>query len=201
MTLVFDIETDGLLLEATTVHCIVAKDVDTKEVFQFDNKNIEAGVELLQGAGTLVGHNILGFDLPVLSKLCGLDYTGQVVDTLILAKLAYYDRDRSWSHSLDAYGKRLGCYKGSYTDWSKYTQEMMDYCVQDVEVTHKLFTHLKRKVTKWLPPTALQLEQDVQKIVTQQYINGWKFDVKKAKELHVELVQEKEMAEEDRDLC
>ena len=101
---------------------------------------------------------------------------------------------RSWSHSLDAYGKRLGCFKGSYNDWSKYTPEMEEYCKQDVLVTRKLYTHLKRK-TPWLPDEALELEQDVQRIVTQQYLDGWEFNLKKAKELHVELVEELQIAE------
>ena len=72
---------------------------------------------------------------------------------------------------------------------------MEKYCIQDVNVTKKLYQHLKRKAV-WLPKEALELEQDVQKIVTKQYIRGWKFDEKKGRELHIQLAQEKELAEE-----
>ena len=47
-------------------------------------------------------------------------------------------------HSLEAYGYRLGEYKGNFsqsTDWKEWSQEMEDYCVQDVNVTEKLWKH------------------------------------------------------------
>ena len=189
MTLLFDIETDGLLLTVSKfwVGVTYCKETKKEEVY-YDAKEL---VEALNKADTIVGHNIIGYDIPALEKLTGLKVTSNVVDTLVLAKLVYYDVDKSWSHSLDAYGERLGEKKGSYNDWSRYTKEMEEYCKQDVKVTAKLYTHLKRKAV-WLPETALQLEQNVQKIVTQQYITGWKIDEKKARELHILLVQEKE---------
>jgi DNA polymerase I-like protein with 3'-5' exonuclease and polymerase domains len=192
VTLVFDIETDGLLLDVSRFWVGVTYCIETKEEnVYYDAKEM---VKALNEAETIIGHNIVGYDIPALYILTGENCTSNVIDTLLLAKLAYYDKDKSWSHSLDAYGERLGCKKGHHSDWTKYSKEMEGYCKQDVKVTHKLYQHLKRK-TPWLPPEALQLEQDVQRIVIQQYIDGWKFDIKKAKELHVELVSEKEEAE------
>ena len=193
MTLVFDIETNGLLLDVSKFWVGVTYCIKTKEEKVFYEAREMA--EYLNTADCIVGHNILGYDIPALRILSGIEVSTPAIDTLILAKLAYYDKDKSWSHSLDAYGKRLGCFKGSYNDWSKYTPEMEEYCKQDVLVTRKLYTHLKRK-TPWLPPEALELEQDVQKIITQQYLDGWMFDVEKAKELHVELVKELQEAED-----
>ena len=194
-TLIFDIETDGLLLDVSKFWVGVAYCIETKEEKIF--YEAQDMVTYLNEADTLVGHNIIGYDIPTLNKLSIIHINSSIrlIDTLILAKLAYYDKDKSWSHSLDAYGERLGEKKGSYNDWSRYTKEMEEYCKQDVKVTYKLYQHLKRK-TSWLPETALLLEQNVQKIVTQQYIAGWRFDVKKARRLHVELVEEKEKAEE-----
>ena len=182
-TLVFDIETDGLLLDVTCMWVGVTYCIETKEekIF-YDAREM---VDYLNEASCVVGHNIIGYDIPALYKLSGIEVNSRAIDTLTLAKLAYYDKDRSWSHSLDAYGERLGEPKGNYNDWSKYTKEMEEYCKQDVQVTKKLYQHLKRKTT-WLPETALQLEQDVQKIVTQQYIRGWKFDIQAARKLHIE---------------
>ena len=192
VTLIFDIETNGLLLDVSKFWVGVTYCIETKEERVYYNAKSLA--EDLNKATTIIGHNIIGYDIPALKILSGIDITTPVVDTLLLAKLAYYDKDKSWSHSLDAYGERLGEPKGKYNDWSKYTKEMEVYCKQDVKVTAKLYTHLKRK-TIWLPKEALGLEQDVQKIVTKQYLSGWKFDIQQARRLHVELVQEKEEAE------
>ena len=193
-TLVADIETNGLLLEVTNFWVGVTYCIETKE-----EKVFYTAIDMLNylnTATTIIGHNWVGYDNPALEKLTGLDLNIKIIDTLLLAKLAYYDKDRSWSHSLDAYGERLGYKKGKYSDWSRYSAEMETYCKRDVQVTYKLYQHLKRKTSRWLPPEALELEQDVQKIVIQQYCTGWKFDERKAHALHVELIEEKEKAEE-----
>ena len=47
-------------------------------------------------------------------------------------------------HSLESYGYRLSEYKGNFaknTDWSEWSKEMEDYCIQDVNVTTKLWKH------------------------------------------------------------
>jgi len=195
MRLVFDLETDGLLLEVTTVHCCVVYDLDTKEYTEYRPHETKKMLEKLGEASLLVGHNIVGYDLAVLDKLYGFKYTGEIVDTLLLAKLAYYNVDRGFSFSLDAFGERLGEKKGKHTDWSAFSEEMLVYNKQDVTVNVKLYTHLKRK-TPWLPPSSLDLEQQLQQVVTEQYMKGFYFDVKKARELHILLTHEKEVAEE-----
>ena len=58
------------------------------------------------------------------------------------------------SHSLEAYGYRLGEYKGQFgktTDWSEWSPEMEDYCAQDVQVTTKLCDHFHKYLSgsKW----------------------------------------------------
>ena len=78
------------------------------------------------------------------------------MDTLILSRLYYpnlLDIDKKSDkipsklfgrHSLEAYGHRLGEHKGDFgqgTDWKEWSQEMEDYCKQDVIVTKKLCEH------------------------------------------------------------
>ena len=192
-TLVFDIETDNLLLECTKFWVGYTYCMESKKYEKF--LDVNTLIDSLNTATTIVGHNIIGFDIPALNKLgtTKIREDIEVVDTLLLGRLAYYDKDISFGHSLDAYGERLGYAKGTHSDWSKYSEEMDVYCKRDVEVTVKVYQHLKRK-TPWLPKEALELEQNVQKIVTQQHINGWYFDLQKARELHLELVTELEEA-------
>ena len=68
MELVFDIETDDL--DATKIWCIVAIDENDK-VYSYSEDNIEEGIALLEKADKLIGHNIIGFDIPVIEKLYG----------------------------------------------------------------------------------------------------------------------------------
>ena len=170
MTLVFDLETDGLLNDVTRIHCIAIYDSTTDEIETYnDEKNnkysISEGIGRLLVADTLVGHNLLGFDLPVLGKLYNyFTPRARIVDTLLLSRLYHpnildIDRKHKWRHmplqlygrhSLESYGYRLGEYKGEFgktSDWSEWSQEMEDYCAQDVVVTKKLCDHFHPYLT------------------------------------------------------
>ena len=168
-TLIFDLETDGLLNDVTCIHCLVIHDVEADQTLvyndQGDQEPIVRGIERLEDAGTIVGHNIINYDLPVIRKLFPwFQNTGRVLDTLVLSRLYHadilnIDRKRNWKtmpaqlygrHSLEAYGHRLGEYKGCFgktTDWKEWSQEMQDYCVQDVVVTTKLCKHFHPYLT------------------------------------------------------
>ena len=86
MNLVFDIEADGL--NPTKIFCIVAQDVDTGDVFTFDVTQLDEGYELLKSADKLIGHNIIGYDLPAIKTVAGIDLSNKkIVDTLVLSRL------------------------------------------------------------------------------------------------------------------
>ena len=108
----------------------------------------------------IVGHNILGFDLIVLKDLYQFSVPiDQTMDTLILSRLLYpniRDKDsvikkmevKLWgSHSLKAWGERLGSFKGTYNQqenaFEKLTPEMRDYCVNDVHLTESLYEYFR----------------------------------------------------------
>ena len=169
MNLVFDIETDGLIDDVTCVHCVCIHDLDTKETFVFndqgDTEPIVRAVTMLEEADHIIGHNSIGYDIPVLKSIYPFFTPGGVVlDTLVLSRcchpdLLVIDQKRKWKHmplqlygrhSLEAYGYRLGEYKGSFaksTDWKQWSQEMQDYMVQDVNVTIKLWRHFQKYLT------------------------------------------------------
>ena len=110
MKLIFDIETDGLPPDTTKIWCLVAKDIDTKQQYVYGPNQIEEGLDLLARASYLAGHNILGFDLPMIESLTGrkLD-NGQrkIVDTLVLSRLFNPVRNEG-RHTLKSWGDALG---------------------------------------------------------------------------------------------
>lgn len=206
MRLAFDIETNGLLDQLDLVHCIVAKDIETGEVFSFNPTTLPHALELLSSAEELVGHNIMGFDLPALRKVYpDWRYEGRVTDTLIASRLIHADLTgedftKNWlpedlpkrlfgSHSLKAWGMRLTHFKDDYDGgWEAWSQEMQDYCEQDVEVTYSLYKHL---AIDDYSKQAVELEHDLAAICEEIGNNGWTFDYKAATKLYSGLAQER----------
>lgn len=190
MNIVFDIEADGL--NPTKIYCIVAQDVDTDDVFTFDNTQLEEGYEFLMSATKLIGHNIIGYDLPALRKVEGIDLSDKkIVDTLVLSRL--FKPTREGGHGLESWGYRLGYNKGSYGQsdgaWDAYCEEMLEYCKRDVLLNTKVYKEL-RKESRGFTGQSIRLEHDVAKIVEQQRDNGFQFDMRKAM-LLVALFEEK----------
>ena len=218
LRLVADIETNGLLDNVTVVHCIAAKDIDTGTVHTFHGSTIEEGVRFLQGADRLIFHNGVSYDIPVLNKLYPWFSVepSKVLDTLVLGRLTYTnikDIDMGLlkkqklpsrlfgSHSLEAYGYRLGLMKGEYADafkkaagdsyksgdeWKEFSQAMLDYNVQDVEVTEALYLKLTSKNYSQM---AIELEHQIQWLMAQQVRNGFHFNEGKAAVLYSTLSQ------------
>jgi len=176
MNLVFDIEADGL--DPTVLHCIVAIDVDTKEVHKFDNTQIAEGISFLYNAEKLIGHNIIGYDIPAIKKVTGIDLSHiKTVDTLVLSRL--FKPTREGGHGLESWGYRLKFNKGDYGQsegaWDVYTPEMLEYCVNDVELNVKVYNALKFE-SKGFTAQSVRLEHGVAKIINEQRENGFVID-------------------------
>ena len=154
MKLIVDLESNGFLDRLDRIHCIVCKDIETQKVYSYNPDNLNDGLELLKKATLLIGHNIQGFDLPALDKVFGFKYKGEILDTLLLSRLIYTNRQELdfkvrdlppkliGRHSLESWGYRLGLRKGDYQEHSTFdvwSLEMQDYCERDVEVTYKLY--------------------------------------------------------------
>ena len=216
MTAIFDIETNGLYYETTELHCISIK-VDDNPTGVYTSRpikgscgTIKEGLDLLSSCDLLIGHNIINFDLPTIKKLWP-DFThNEVRDTLLMSKLAYpnlMEKDVNRKtipprlkgrHSLKAWGYRLRKLKGEFgaeeEQWKILTEEMVEYCRQDSEVTYSLYNHLLKAE---IPKEAIVLEQDFATIISRQEKYGVWFDIEKAKNLHIELLQEVDEAEAD----
>lgn len=210
-TAIFDLETDGLYEDVTKIHCLAFYDLENKELHSFPPCSVYDGLLMLEEYDVIVGHNIINYDVPVIEKLHPhIKLTDKLIDTLIYSKLAYYNIHTIDEHSdipsnlkgrysLESWGYRLNDNKGDYgkqdNAWETYSIEMLKYCEQDVKLTVKLYNKLLTK--DWLPDEALRIEQEFAKVIAEQTRTGWMFDVEQAQKLHVELMQEKERAENE----
>jgi len=193
MDLVFDIETDDL--KATKIWCLVAQDMDSGKIYKFPPEKLSEGYELLSNADTLIGHNIIGFDIPMVEKFGGVDLSKiPVIDTLVLSRL--FNPNRGGGHSLENWGYILNFKKIEFEDYLNYSKEMLDYCVRDVQVNTLVLKKL-REESKGFSKQCIALEQDIAKIMKQQELNGFKFDEMKAQLLLAELREKKQAIEDE----
>lgn len=204
----FDIETNSLLDNLNEIYCLCIIDEKGNEL-KYKPHEIDKGVQTLTNAiscgFSICGHNIINFDLIALERLYGFTVPNknQVIDTLVLSRAIYPNIEVMdsvllknnklpsklfKSHSLSAWGYRLGELKGTYgaTEgaWDKYTEDMLLYCMQDVRVTKLLH---ERLLTHKYPQNVIKMEHDIQWLMTKQELNGFPFDIKKAQELEAQL--------------
>ena len=193
MDLVFDIETDDL--KATKVWCIVAQDVDTNEIFKFPPSKLDDGVKLLQSADRLIGHNIVGFDIPMIKKFFDVDLTKkELLDTLVLSRL--FNPTREGGHSLEKWGYKLGFKKIEFEDYQNYSADMLNYCVRDVQLNTLVYKELKKEA-RGFSKDSVCLEHSVSDIMKQQEVNGFKFDERSANLLLAELREQMQSIEDE----
>jgi len=184
MQLVFDIETDGL--KPSVIWCLVAQDVISEKFYHFYEDTLNEGIKFLQQADTLIGQNILGYDIPVIKKLTGVDLynSDKIIDTLVLSRLL--NPTREGGHSIAKWGYKLGVPKKDSPEWSSFTKEMLSYCERDVAINTKLLRHL-RKESIGFSKECIKLEHKVTHILEQQKQNGFLFNDEQAMFLASEL--------------
>lgn len=207
--LITDIETNGLLDTVSKFWCAWCYDYERKSFVGF--KNLDLYVAYLEDAVDkgyrLVYHNGVKYDIVALKKLMGRDLKFNprecVIDTLVLARLIYTQikdidiglmksgrlpKKLYGSHSLKAWGYRLGILKGTYGEqeeaWEHFSEEMYEYCKQDVAVTLELFSLLFKKQ---YPVSSIELEHSIAWVMAKQERNGFVFDYDKAVSLYATL--------------
>ena len=169
-----------------TIWCCVTQDIDTLELRTHTAP--ESLELLLHEYDAVAGHNIIGFDAPVLESAWGINLVGkELVDTLVLSRL--YSPSRDGGHSLESWGKQFNYPKGDFTDYDGgLSQEMIDYCVRDVELTTKVLKWLEFNLDKeGFSAYCRELEHEVTKILTEQQRTGFKLDVNAANTLYAQL--------------
>lgn len=190
----FDIEADGYLRDATIVWCCVGRlsdtqewivyHVDTEEEVHYPKNSRRVSLEEFLGyfeEYTPSAYNSLGYDLPLLNKLHGFSYdVNKVIDPLIMSRLSFPDRE---GHSIKDWGEKFRLYKGEHNDFSKFSNEMLQYCFQDTRILIKAREFLEKEMSDWDWSESLKLEKNIQFVQTKQELHGVLFDKQKAEEL------------------
>ena len=174
---VFDIEANGL--KPDKIWCIVAKPLG-EAVVSFGPNKIKEGIDYLNKADVLIGHNIIGFDIPVISKLHGVDLskTKVIKDTLVMSRL--FNPVRENGHSLKTWGYILNIPKDEKPeDWDTYTPTMLTYCQRDVVLNEKTYQYLLEEGEDF-DEESIQLEHAVTSVLKEQEDTGFLFNEKEA---------------------
>ena len=199
MKLVLDVETNGFLDKLDfKVHCMVCKDIETNKVYSYNPTQLTEGLQLLKKATLLIGHSIIGFDIPALNKFFGkkFEFEGAILDTLLCSRLIWANRadlDYQYKqlppklygkHSLEAWGYRVGLRKGDFQEhntFDEWTLDMQEYCERDVEVCHLLYKLIEAENYS---KDAIKLEHQFAYWIIKQEQGGVDFDETTAKSLH-----------------
>lgn len=156
---IFDLEANGLLRDATHVHCGVVKNIESGAVRKFRPYEVKELLSHLDTFDVLIAHNGIGYDWPLLKKLYGYTFKGKRVDTLIMSRLLNPQRQvpfncpnkKTGPHSVEAWGYRVGRGKPEHNDWENFSEEMLHRCSEDVEIQHLIYNELLKeaKGKKW----------------------------------------------------
>ena len=210
-TLFFDIETNAIedwsnLSDLHTVHCLSIYDPTTPKMITYHGAGIQNGLQELAKADRIVGHNVIGFDLPALSKMYSFHPPLiRVLDTMVMAKCIVadvrnddflrnkFDKSLIGSHSLKAWGLRLNkLTKLSYGEedgaFDSYNDEMRKYCERDTIVTQILYDYLMQQNPSG---EMLAIEHWFAFIMRLQEKKGFAFDVEKAEKLELKLASKR----------
>jgi DNA polymerase-1 len=179
LQVICDIETESL--NPNKIHLIVCLDTETEEIRRFYDVHSSGKAEFLSYAATVkkwIGHHFLGFDAPVLNRLCNLSIGPEdVIDTLVLSRLFDSTRDK---HSIESYGEEFGIPKQgtSISDWSVLTPEMEARCVSDVQINLRLYRKYKKYLVSPVWQEAIQTEHFVAGLCANDlHSNGFCFDI------------------------
>ena len=193
MTTVFDIETDGLLNEMTKIHVMSwSNDMgEVKHTHDYDEMRY-----VLLNTGTLVGHNIIRFDIPAVEKFLGIKVKARLIDTLALS---WYINHGRMKHGLEGYGEEYGVPKPVIKDWNTLTpQEYAHRCDEDVKINNRLWRDLSLKLGKLYKDTPEDRNRLIDYLsfkldcAREQEELRWKLDVPKAQAAYDEISQLKE---------
>tara|TARA_R110001606_G_scaffold199387_2_gene347071 strand:- start:1076 stop:2917 length:1842 start_codon:yes stop_codon:yes gene_type:complete len=216
MKLVFDIETNGL--DPDIIWMIAAEDLEGNKHFFTDHEaeypSIAEGVEFLSKASTLIGHNIVSYDFPVLEKLTSfkLGEDQKIIDTMLLSQLNDFTRPAfepfmknkfGGKHNMKIWSQFLGGeVKHDDPSWLEYSVEMKERCISDVSINVLMYRYMAaeaRDIIKMQSgyPGAIKLEHDIARVMAEQEQTGWYIDKDAANALYKDITRMMDQIEEE----
>lgn len=172
-----DIEGNDLYPAVSRIWCAVVHNLATKETVRLVGHNqIKEWFKNQPKDIKLIGHNILGYDMPALNKVLETNITvKQCIDTMLMSM--FYNPSMDGGHSLGAWGKRLGFRKTEFNDFSKYVPEMLDYCENDTLLCARVYRQLVARMLKeGFTERGIELEHKSWYLTKQQQLYGFPFN-------------------------
>jgi DNA polymerase I-like protein with 3'-5' exonuclease and polymerase domains len=188
--IVFDVEADNLLDDATIIHCLsyTSDGMNYKTLFDYQDMR-----DLILSQRGLIGHNIIRYDVPLLEKILGIKIQARLFDTLPMSWVLNYNRPK---HGLESFGEDFGIPKPVINDWQNLTQEEYAHrCTEDVKINWHLWKNLLKRFKFLYKDNAeldkffryLQFKMDC--AATAEQI-GWKLDVDLAQRCVAKLTEQ-----------
>ena len=191
MKVVFDIETNAYH-NPDTIWVIVCKDIETSNYHIFRNLTSDPVEKerfhaFASQVETWIGHNVVEYDCPIINRLLGVRCV-QPLDTLLCSRL--FDYSRPGGHSIEQYGEDFNFPKGRINDFSRISDDMVDYCQRDVDICHRIYIHLSRYINDPVYHRAIKTEHEFQLLVNDLHDNGFAFNASKAEKLLAKVKEE-----------
>jgi len=177
--------------EVDRVLCAATKIPDQEPILWLEHQMKDL-VEYLKQFAVIVGHNIFGYDFPVMRRLHGMARPKCIVDTLVISKLMYPDINNHplGDNSLESWGKHLKFPKMEYTQgWESYNDTMGTYCKQDTRLGEAIYYAQKKFLSN--NREVVGFEHRVSEVLMEQVCNGFNYDINAGEKLHQNLMLEK----------
>jgi len=181
---VFDTEANNLYPAVDRIHCGVFSSLDRKEIDKFPPSHMPEMIEFMDSCDVLIGHNVIGYDFPMMKKVLGYEYKGKVVDTLLMSRLLNPNRripphatnQGAGPHSIYAWGVRVGVDKPEHDDWENYSDEMLHRCTEDAEINRLTYHELMKEAKGGNWKNAFLLTFKLFQNLQEQEDYGWMMD-------------------------
>lgn len=154
-SLLFDIECNNKYVNEVSIIWCFSFCLDLGEEITYDFRDPQTEVkvkDLFNRVDTIIGHNIIAYDLPVLAKLVfkcpvkELFKRYKTIDTLVLSRALDPDRDMK-KHGLGDWAKRLGGeQKVKQSTWAEWDDNYLVRCPSDVRINKKVLSVLQQEI-------------------------------------------------------
>ena len=147
------------------------------------------------GCDTLIGHNIMLWDIPHIERILDIKIKAKVIDTLALSWYLEPYRNR---HGLAEYGEDFGIPKPKIDNWEDLSvEEYTHRCEEDVKINCKLIDKQWKNLNNLYDGNKDDINRLVKYLMFKMEcaraaeVSGWKLDVKRCESIIERLEVEK----------